>query len=229
MSLIQFLKTKERTQLYLLLLWVFYALWMFFQALFTLLLDVSLFVFLGTYSMIGILLFAVILGEHMVRGKQDWRILLVVVCGIFLFIFSTFRTSDLIPWPSIELFPPRGVLYLNDLNSLYDIGYNIMFMSFSFAIFYYMALLKVHLSSEEKQISNYIIVGGITLGLLPHLSSIVLSSYPPNFLVLGGVERLFYFPGFEFILVAIGALIISYAFKKEPKLNQAYQFIIKTE
>ena len=182
--------------------------------------------------MIGVLIFAIVSGENIVRGKQNWPIMIVLVVGICLFVIATYDISNLFQWPFFPLIPPEGTVFLIVKNSSYDIGYNIMFMTFSFALFYYMALLKINLSSENKRISNFIIIGGIFLGLLPHLSSIILSGYPPSFLNIlptGSVERLFYFPGFEFLLIAIGALMISYTFKKEPKLNRAYQFIIKKE
>ena len=180
--------------------------------------------------MIGILIFVIFSGDSIVRGKQDWRKIPIIILIIIIFIVTTYDMDNLITIPSIEAFPPQGYLILdkNPLNPTYDVGYNIMFSSFSFALFYYMIVIKVHLSSEDKQISNLVIIGGIMLGLMPHLSSIVFSGYPP-YLLAPQVERLFYFPGLEFLLVAIGALIISYTFKKKPKLNQAYQFIIKKE
>jgi hypothetical protein len=190
---------------------------------------------MGTYSMIGILIFVIISGENIVRGKQDWRKLLIIVCIIIPFVLTTINLDDLIPLSAIDLFSSQEILFLENPNPLiektYGIGYNIMFMSFSFALFYYMIVIKVHLSSEDMQISNLVIIGGILLGLMPHLSSIVFSGYPPYVVASFPfpLERLFYFPGFEFLLVATGSLIISYTFKKEPRLNQAYQILIKVE
>jgi len=183
--------------------------------------------------MIGILTFVVFFGDIIVRGKLDWRKIPFIVLIIIFFVATTLNMNYLMLVPSIEAMLPQGLLILENVSPLigstYGMGYNIIFMSFSYALFYYMAVIKINLGSQDKKISDYIIIGGIVLGLLPHLSSIVFSGYPPFILELAGVQRILFIPGFEFLVVAIGALIISYTFKKEPKLTQAYKLIIRSD
>jgi hypothetical protein len=230
-SVIKFVKNRERTQLYLILLFFFYLLWIFFQSLFTLLLNKTLFLYLGSYSMIGILIFVVIFGDHVIRGKLDWRKIPFLLLIIVVFVVTTYNTEYLTISP---IDPSDGELFLESTGSTYGMGYNIIFMSFSFAFFYYMAVIKIHWS-QNKKISNYVIIGGIVLGLLPHLLSIVFSGISPFVLGIippmfgGPIQRILYFPGFEFLVISLGALIITYTFKLETKLNQAYNLIKQSD
>ena len=232
LSILQFVRTRERTQLYLTFLWFCYFFWIFFQALFTLLLNKNLFLYLGTYSMIGVLIFVVFFGDETVRGKLDWRKIPFILLIIIVFVATTFNSDYLLPLP-INAMSSQGILFLENPNPLigstYGIGYNIIFMSFSFALFYYIAVIKIHWSPQSKKISNYIIIGGIVLGLLPHLSSIVFSGYSPFFFNFIGIQRILFFPGFEFLVISIGAFILTYTFKMEPKLNKVYNLINQSD
>jgi hypothetical protein len=180
------------------LMWFSYLIWCLFHTTGSLLGNVQLYIFVGCFSLIPAAFFVVLLGDTITRDSFDAK-KLVAVTFLSVYYVALVLTSDL----SMGIYDP--IQGLKPRITRYDVDGALFFLlviSFN-TLFYYM--LRVHQKAPKvlKKYTRLLFLGAF---IITFLGSILFAAF----------SRIV--PGMFFITFAVGSILISIAFYKQPRL-----------
>jgi hypothetical protein len=198
LTLRQYLKHHYEHVLYMALMWFSYLLWCLFHTTGSLLGSVELYIYVGCFSLIPAAYFVVLLGDTITRDSFDPK-KLVYVTLLSVYYVALVLTSDPLMGdydiiqglkPKISRYDIDGALFL------------LLVISFN-TLFYYM--LRVHQKAPKvlRKYTRLLFWGAFIITML---GSILFAAF----------SRIV--PGMFFITFAIGSVLISIAFYKQPRL-----------
>lgn len=198
LTLRQYLKHHYEHVLYMALMWFSYLMWCLFHTTGSLLGSVELYTYIGCFSLIPAAYFVVLLGDTVTRDSFDAR-KLVYVTLLSVYYVAMVLTSDITMGeykiiqglkPEITRYDTSGALFL------------LLVISFN-TLFYYM--LRVHQKAPKvlKKYTRLLFWGAFIITILGSILFVAFDTYVP---------------GMFFITFAIGSVLISIAFYKQPRL-----------
>jgi len=198
LTLRQYIKHHYEHVLYMALMWLSYLMWCLFHTTGSLIGSAELYTYVGCFSLIPAAFFVVLLGDTVTRDSFDAK-KLVYVTLLSVYYVALVLTSEL----SMGLYDP--IKGLKPVISRYDTSgalFLLLVISFN-TLFYYM--LRVHQKAPKvlKKYTRLLFLGAFIITVL---GSILFAVFDP------------YVPGMFFITFAIGSVLISIAFYKQPRL-----------
>lgn len=202
-TLVYYLKEKDKTLFYFSLVWFFLSGWAFFGAMSFLLLSkllfrIQLLFLVGMAYSVSMLVDSISM-EHI----EPFKLVLFTTIGTLLVVF-TFNADSIVD----DVFP-NGELSLAMSGDL-RIVTGILSLMIGLIMVYYM--IRIHLVAPKglKKYSLLSVIGALVLGVLAPV------------LIGTGVST--YIPGIGLLPVTLGALLMSIAFVLQPKLAYVLPF-----
>ena len=194
----QYLKHHYQHVLYMALMWFSYLMWCLFHTTGSLLGSAELYTYVGCFSLIPAAFCVVLLGDTITRDSFDAK-KLVAVTFLSVYYVALVLSSTMI---MVNNGPIRG---MKPFLSKYDASgalFLLLVISFN-TLFYYM--LRVHQKAPNvlKKYTRLLFLGAFIITIVGSVLFIALDKYVP---------------GMFFITFAIGSVLISIAFYKQPRL-----------